>query len=79
MKRRGVSVEKATNREILRKQLEMLAEDSVKRNGEYLIKNSLAMNQLYKSLVHPFSLLFSFIFAYLCFSFSVKLHKLLWS
>ena len=76
MKRMGISVEKATNREILRKQLEMLAEDSVSLSGERLIRNSLAMDQLYKSLVHPFSLLFGIVVAHLCFSFFVKIHKL---
>lgn len=67
MKIRGISIEKATCREILRKQLEMLAQDSVDSKGAYLVNKSLAINQLYKSLVYPFYLIFSFIFVYLCF------------
>lgn len=53
-KRRGIHVEEATNKEILRKQLEMLAERSVECTTENLIKISEMMGSLYKSLEMPF-------------------------
>lgn len=51
-KRRGIPVEEATNKEILRKQLEMLAERSVS-DGCFtrdLIKIGRAENEIYRSL-----------------------------
>lgn len=76
MLRRGISIEKATCREILRKQLEMLAQDSVGSKGQSLADKSLVMNQLYRSLVYPFTLVTAFGFTYLCFNLIIKGNKL---
>lgn len=50
-KHRGVGVEGATNREILRKQLEILAENSIEATDSELCDYSIAMCEINKTLV----------------------------
>lgn len=52
--RRGNGIEKATRNEILRKQIELLAEDSYRKSGNDLVQSSLAMAKLSKQLRQPF-------------------------
>ena len=79
IKRRGIPIQKASNQEILRKQMEMLAEDSVGSRGMELVQKSRAVNELYKTLVQPFPMklfLCALILIHLFSGFQIKINKL---
>lgn len=79
IKRRGIPIQKASNQEILRKQMEMLAEDSVGSRGMELVQKSRAVNELYKTLVQPFPMklfLCALILIHLFSGFLIKINKL---
>ena len=73
--RKGIPVEKAHNREILRKQMEMLAEDSTEQSGHQLAETSMAMVEIYKWLPHPFPMIFLIIFFHFVICFFIKFKK----
>lgn len=75
--RRGMPVEEATRREILRKQMELLAEYS-KHNplGCELPEGSREMTRIYRELSKPFLIILSAALFYLGLGFLVCIKKL---
>ena len=74
--RRGFPIEKATRNEILRKQIELLAEDSYRKSGIGLVQNSLAIAELSKQLIHPFAMIILPVLLHLFICNIIKINKL---
>ena len=75
--RRGMNVGDATEREILRRQMELLAEDSTVPG--HVSENTHAMMELYRAMSKPGILLITCVLLYFAVSILVGIKKLLWS
>lgn len=75
--RRGMNVGDATEREILRRQMELLAEDSTLPG--HVSENAHAMVELYKTMLKPGIPLTTCVLLYFAVSIFVGIKKFFWS